>query len=171
MKLMTFNYVNPWLEKNEVLVLSKQVVEYLYYSKKEPLENIEEIFREVMSNFLRESQLQCELKGKKLVFHFDIVSYGDSLNVTFSYDKSGQIGLGEIRTFQNILEDINIEASKAKLNHTTLLDTTSLFFSKKLLPYLHSYEWAMRKLIYLVSPTYFSKDWVEKSISKKKSLI
>ena len=81
MKLMTFNYVNPWLEKNEVLVLSKQVVEYLYYSKKEPLENIEEIFREVMSNFLRESQLQCELKGKKLVFHFDIVSYGDSLNV------------------------------------------------------------------------------------------
>jgi hypothetical protein len=47
------------------------------------------------------------------------------------------------------------------------LDTNALFFSKKLLPYLHSYEWALRKLIYLVSRMHFSDSWIEETIPKE----
>ncbi|MDT2780555.1 hypothetical protein ABQD56_02565 [Vagococcus fluvialis] len=147
--------------------MGKQIVEYLYYAKKGTVENIEEIFRGIMSNFSSDSQFQYDFEWESLMFQCEIEPYGDSLNVVFTYNKSGQIGIKEVRVFQNFLEKINIEVSKSRINHTTLLDTNSLFFSKKLLPYLHNYEWSMRKLIYLVAPTYFSDNWVEKSVPKK----
>ncbi|EOF60599.1 hypothetical protein SE1_00568 [Enterococcus hirae EnGen0127] len=61
-----------------------------------------------------------------------------------------------------------MESSKSRLKHTTLLDTSLLFLTKKLLPYLHKYEWSMRKLIYLVAPTYFTEGWIKDSITEKK---
>ena len=90
-------------------------------------------------------------------------NYNDSLHVVFQYNKAGKIGITDVHSFQIFLNEINIEASKSHLNYTTILDTNSLFFSKKLLPYLHSYEWALRKLIYLLAPTYFD-NWTKDSI-------
>ncbi|MFW7361656.1 hypothetical protein ACODHD_10965, partial [Vagococcus fluvialis] len=147
--------------------MGKQVVEYLYYAKKGTIENIEDTFRGVMSKFSSDSQFQCDFEYKSLIFQCEIMTYGDSLNVVYTYNKLGQIGIKEVRVFQRVLEKINIEVSKSKISHTTLLDTNSLFFSKKLLPYLHNYEWSMRKLIYLVAPAYFSDDWIEKSVPKQ----
>ena len=143
------------------------MVEYLYYAKKGTIENIEEVFRGIMSKFSNDSQFQSDFEWENLVFQCEMVTYGNSLNVIFIYNKVGQIGIKEVRIFQRVLEKINIEVSKSGINHTTLLDTNSLFFSKKLLPYLHNYEWSMRKLIYLVAPAYFSDDWVEKSVPKQ----
>ena len=73
--------------------------------------------------------------------------------------------LAEVRTFQNLLREINIKASKSRISSSTLFDSNSLFFYKRLLPLLHKYEWSLRKLIYLLAPTYFSKDWVKSTIS------
>ncbi|MGX7187974.1 hypothetical protein [Enterococcus mundtii] len=147
--------------------MSSQIVEYLYYLKKKSDEDIEKIFKEIISFYEKENFLYYEVKGKKLRFSFDVISYNSSLHVTFKYNKSGRIGIKEVCVFQNFLNELNIKASKAQLGHTTLLDTNSLFFSKKLLPYLHSYEWSLRKLIYLVSPAHFSDDWIENTFSEK----
>ena len=148
--------------------MSNQIVEYLYYFKKEPYEDIERVFREILSFYEKENFLYYEVNGKQLRFSFDVISYNNSLHVTFKYNKSGRIAIKEVSVFQHFLKELNIKASKAQLNHTTLLDTNSLFFSKRLLPYLHSYEWSLRKLIYLVSPSYFSKNWIEDTFSEEK---
>ncbi|MEQ7177831.1 hypothetical protein ABQE01_02250 [Enterococcus thailandicus] len=148
--------------------MSSQIVEYLYYFRKESCEDIEKIFREIILFYEKENFLYYESKGKKLKFRFDIIPYNNSLHVTFKYNKSGRIGMKEVCLFKNFLNELNIKTSKANLDHTTLLDTNSLFFSKKLLPYLHSYEWSLRKLIYLVSPSYFSENWIENTFSKEK---
>ena len=75
--------------------------------------------------------------------------------------------LAEVSTFQNLLREININASKSRIASSTLFDSNSLFFYKRLLPLLHKYEWSLRKLIYLLAPTYFSKDWVNSTISSE----
>ena len=48
------------------------------------------------------------------------------------------------------------------------MNTNSLFLSKKLVPYLHKYEWSIRKLIYLIIPEHFSENWTINSVSKEK---
>jgi hypothetical protein len=128
------------------------------------MENIEETFLEILSPYISDSILKFQEQEKSYEFGFDIKNYNDSLHVLFQYYKAGKIGIKEVHIFQNFLAKVNIEASKSRLNYTTLLDTNALFFSKKLLPYLHSYEWALRKLIYLLVPTYFSDNWAEESI-------
>ncbi|MFR6601537.1 MAG: hypothetical protein ACLUQ0_03485 [Enterococcus italicus] len=128
------------------------------------MENIEETFLKVLSPYISDSILRFQEQEKNYKFGFDIKNYNDSLHVVFQYNKTGKIGIKEVHIFQIFLAKVNIEASKSKLNYTTLLDTNALFFSKKLLPYLHSYEWALRKLIYLLAPAYFSDNWAEESI-------
>ncbi|HCD5942584.1 TPA: hypothetical protein NDT22_002685, partial [Enterococcus faecium] len=118
------------------------------------MENIEETFLKVLSPYISDSILRFQEQEKNYKFGFDIKNYNDSLHVVFQYNKTGKIGIKEVHIFQIFLAKVNIEASKSKLNYTTLLDTNALFFSKKLLPYLHSYEWALRKLIYLLAPAY-----------------
>ncbi|HAR0854983.1 TPA: hypothetical protein IYI91_000171, partial [Enterococcus faecium] len=125
---------------------------------------IEETFLKVLSPYISDSILRFQEQEKNYKFGFDIKNYNDSLHVVFQYNKTGKIGIKEVHIFQIFLAKVNIEASKSKLNYTTLLDTNALFFSKKLLPYLHSYEWALRKLIYLLAPAYFSDNWAEESI-------
>ncbi|HAP9299210.1 TPA: hypothetical protein IWI92_001609, partial [Enterococcus faecium] len=120
-------------------------------------------FLEVLSRYIQDNLLEYQNNGKKYEFSFDIKNYNDSLHVVFQYNKAGKIGITDVHSFQIFLNEINIEASKSHLNYTTILDTNSLFFSKKLLPYLHSYEWALRKLIYLLAPTYFD-NWTKDSI-------
>lgn len=53
------------------------------------------------------------------------------------------------------------------LKYTTILDTSSLFLAKKLLPFLNEYEWSMRKLIYLVVPNYFNENWIQDTFSEE----
>jgi hypothetical protein len=144
--------------------MSEQIVEYLYFAKKELAEDIDKIFREAISSYLTDSQIQCVFQDKKLNIDFNIVPYNDSLHVTFKYGKTGKIGINEVSAFQTILREINIAVGKTRLKHTTLLDTNSLYLSKKLLPYLSRYEWSLRKLIYLVVPMHFSEDWIKASI-------
>ncbi|HGC5962803.1 TPA: hypothetical protein ACIZDY_002838, partial [Enterococcus faecalis] len=86
----------------------------------------------------------------------------------YKYEKNGRVALKEVQAFQEFLKEINIKLSKRGLKSTTLLDTNALFFSNKLIPYLHKYEWSIRKLIYLVLPSHFSESWIEESISKEK---
>lgn len=147
--------------------MSEQVVEYLYHSKKESLENIKKIINRVLSTYSDNSYLQCECKGKKLKIDYEITPYNQSLHVIFKYNKVGKIGVNEVCEFQNLLKKINIDVSKEKVIHTTLLDTNSLFFYKRILPHLHNYEWSMRKLIYLVSSSHFSEDWIKETISEE----
>lgn len=127
------------------------------------MDDIKEVFLEVLSRYIQDNLLEYQNNGKKYEFSFDIKNYNDSLHVVFQYIKAGKIGITDVHSFQIFLNEINIEASKSHLNYTTILDTNSLFFSKKLLPYLHSYEWALRKLIYLLAPTYFD-NWTKDSI-------
>ncbi len=148
--------------------MSELVVEYLYFAKKELPEEISKVFKKSISPYVVDSQLKCEFQGENLMCNYDAVPYNDSLQVVFKYKKSGKIALKEVQVFQETLKKINIESSKSRLKHTTLLDTSSLFLSKKLLPYLHKYEWSMRKLIYLVAPTYFRENWITDSIAEKK---
>ncbi|OQO71654.1 hypothetical protein BH747_02155 [Enterococcus villorum] len=148
--------------------MSELVVEYLYFAKKELPEEISKVFKKSISPYVVDSQLKCEFQGENLMCNYDAVPYNDSLQVVFKYKKSGKIALKEVQVFQETLKKINIESSKSRLKHTTLLDTSSLFLSKKLLPYLHKYEWSMRKLIYLVAPTYFRENWITDSITEKK---
>ncbi|API90127.1 hypothetical protein BKP56_13100 [Marinilactibacillus sp. 15R] len=117
-----------------------------------------------MAPYIKGSVLEYYDRKKVFEINFDVKPYNDSLHVIFIYNKPNRIGIKEVATFQKFLGEINICASKSKLNYTTLLDTNALFFSKRLLSHLHSYEWALRKLIYLLSPTYFSDNWVEESI-------
>ncbi|EJU8363128.1 hypothetical protein N5U50_002457, partial [Enterococcus faecalis] len=49
--------------------MGKQVVEYLYFSKKDLNEAILEIFQEVLSCYGVNSQIKYEFEGK--VFYFD----------------------------------------------------------------------------------------------------
>ncbi|MCO5506792.1 hypothetical protein NG849_04265 [Enterococcus faecium] len=147
--------------------MSELIVEYLYFAKKELPEEINKVFKKSISPYVVDSQLKCEVQGEKLMCDYDIVPYNDSLHVVFKYEKLGKIGLKEVRAFQETLKKVNTELSKSRLKHTTLLDTSSLFLSKKLLPYLHKYEWSMRKLIYLIAPTYFIENWLEDSIPEE----
>lgn len=148
--------------------MSELVVEYLYFAKKELSEEISKVFKKSISPYVVDSQLKCEFQGENLMCNYNTIPYNDSLHVVFKYKKSGKIALKEVQVFQETLKKVNMESSKSRLKHTTLLDTSSLFLSKKLLPYLHKYEWSMRKLIYLVAPTYFTEDWIKDSITKKK---
>ncbi|MGX7394536.1 hypothetical protein [Carnobacterium mobile] len=127
------------------------------------MNNIKETFLKMLSPYMSDNLLEYQNNEKKYEFSFNMRNYNDSLHVIFQYNKTGKIGINDVHSFQIFLNEINIEASKSKLNYTTILDTNALFFSKKLLPYLHSYEWALRKLIYLLSPTYFD-NWTEESI-------
>ena len=127
------------------------------------MDDIKEIFLKVLSRYIHDNLLEYQNNGKKYKFSFDMKNYNDSLHVVFQYNKAGKIGITDVHSFQIFLNEINIEASKSHLNYTTILDTNSLFFSKKLLPYLHSYEWSLRKLIYLLAPTYFD-NWKKDSI-------
>ncbi|WP_237579207.1 hypothetical protein, partial [Enterococcus sp. JM9B] len=127
------------------------------------MDDIKETFMKVLSRFICDDLLEYQNNEKKYRFSFDMKKYNDSLHVMFRYNKRGKIGITDVHSFQIFLNEINIEASKSHLNYTTIVDTNSLFFSKKLLPYLHSYEWALRKLIYLLSPMYFD-NWTKDSI-------
>ena len=164
---MTLQTLGIYFERCEVLVMSELIVEYLYFAKKELPEEINKVFKKSISPYVVDSQLKCEVQGEKLMCDYDIVPYNDSLHVVFKYEKLGKIGLKEVRAFQETLKKVNTELSKSRLKHTTLLDTSSLFLSKKLLPYLHKYEWSMRKLIYLIAPTYFIENWLEDSIPEE----
>jgi hypothetical protein len=131
------------------------------------MENIDKKFLGILSPYFKDSFLEYHNQNRVFRVNYYITPYNNSLHVAFIYNKNGRIGIKEVQIFQKFLNEINIHASKSKLDHTTLLDTNSLFFSRKLLPHLHSYEWALRKLIYLLSPTYFSNNWVEESISQE----
>ncbi|HGW4860101.1 TPA: hypothetical protein ACNIGD_001408 [Enterococcus faecalis] len=148
--------------------MGKQVVEYLYFSKKDLNEAILEIFQEVLSCYGVNSQIKYEFEGKVFYFDFETITYNESLHVIYKYEKNGRVGINEVVAFQEFLNEVNIKLSMKKLNSTTLLDTNALFFSKKLIPYLHKYEWSIRKFIYLLSPSYFTGPWIEESISEEK---
>ncbi len=124
---------------------------------------------ENLKEFEYGSQLNySDTNGNLLYFNYNIIKYDTSLHVTFTYntnDTKKKMTLAEVRTFQNLLKEINIKASKSEISSSTLFDSISLFFYKRLLPLLHKYEWSLRKLIYLLAPTYFPKDWVKYTIS------
>ncbi|MGV9052222.1 hypothetical protein [Lactococcus lactis] len=146
--------------------MAKHIVEYLYYFKKSNDSDVKTIFLENLKEFEYGLQLKySDSNGNLLYFNYNIIKYDTSLHVTFTYDTKKRMTLAEVRTFQNLLKDINIKASKSKISYSTLFDSNSLFFYKRLLPLLHKYEWSLRKLIYLLAPTYFSKDWVNSTIS------
>lgn len=94
------------------------------------MENIEETFLKVLSPYISDSILRFQEQEKNYKFGFDIKNYNDSLHVVFQYNKTGKIGIKEVHIFQIFLAKVNIEASKSKLNYTTLLDTNALFFEK-----------------------------------------
>ena len=145
--------------------MAKHIVEYLYYFKKSNDSDVKTIFLENLKEFEYGSQLKySDINGNLLYFNYNIIKYDTSLHVTFTYDTK-KMTLAEVRTFQNLLREINIKASKSRISSSTLFDSNSLFFYKRLLPLLHKYEWSLRKLIYLLAPTYFSKDWVKSTIS------
>ncbi|MDV4190877.1 CHAP domain-containing protein [Lactococcus lactis subsp. lactis] len=145
--------------------MAKHIVEYLYYFKKSNDSDVKTIFLENLKEFEYGSQLKYnDINGNLLYFNYNIIKYDTSLHVTFTYDTK-KMTLAEVRTFQNLLREINIKASKSRISSSTLFDSNSLFFYKRLLPLLHKYEWSLRKLIYLLAPTYFSKDWVKSTIS------
>ncbi|WP_396425084.1 CHAP domain-containing protein [Lactococcus cremoris] len=145
--------------------MAKHIVEYLYYFKKSNDSDVKTIFLENLKEFEYGSQLKySDINGNLLYFNYNIIKYDTSLHVTFTYDTK-KMTLAEVRTFQNLLREINIKASKSSISSSTLFDSNSLFFYKRLLPLLHKYEWSLRKLIYLLAPTYFSKDWVKSTIS------
>ncbi|MGX7012461.1 hypothetical protein [Lactococcus cremoris] len=146
--------------------MAKHIVEYLYYFKNSNDSDVKTIFLENLKEFEYGSQLNCsDTNGNLLYFNYNIIKYDTSLHVTFTYDTIKKMTLAEVRTFQNLLKEINIKASKSEISSSTLFDSISLFFYKRLLPLLHKYEWSLRKLIYLLAPTYFSKDWVKYTIS------
>ncbi len=149
--------------------MAKHIVEYLYYFKNSNDSDVKTIFLENLKEFEYGSQLNySDTNGKLLYFNYNIIKYDTSLHVTFTYntnDTKKKMTLAEVRTFQNLLKEINIKASKSEISSSTLFDSISLFFYKRLLPLLHKYEWSLRKLIYLLAPTYFSKDWVKSTIS------
>lgn len=130
------------------------------------MDDVKETFLKILSNYKFNDFLEYKDKGKVYKYSFEVKKYNDSLHVAFSYKKKGRISISEIASFQSFLSEVNIKASKAFLYCTTIVDTNSLFFSKKLLPYFHNYEWSLRKLIYLVAPTIFS-DWTTDSISRE----
>ncbi len=148
--------------------MSEQVVEYLYFSKTETPENISDILSETLSPYTIDSKSILIQENKNLTINFIISTYNNSLHVIFKYKKSSQISLQEVSIFQDFLKKINLELNKKKIKHTTLLNTNSLFLSKKLVPYLHKYEWSIRKLIYLIIPEHFSENWTINSVSKEK---
>ncbi|MFK4929593.1 CHAP domain-containing protein [Lactococcus petauri] len=146
--------------------MAKYIVEYLYYFKKSNDSDIKTVFLENLKEFEYGPKLKySDSKGNLLYFDYNIIKYDTSLHVTFTYDTKKRMTLAEVRAFQNLLREINIKASKSRISSSTLFDSNSLFFYKKLLPLLHKYEWSLRKLIYLLAPTYFSKDWVDSTIS------
>ncbi|MFK4967587.1 CHAP domain-containing protein [Lactococcus garvieae] len=146
--------------------MAKHIVEYLYYFKKSNDSDIKTIFLENLKEFEYGSQLKySDSNGNLLYFKYNIIKYDTSLHVTFTYDTKKRMTLAEVQAFQKLLGEINIKASKSGISSSTLFDSNSLFFYKKLLPLLHKYEWSLRKLIYLLAPTYFSKDWIDSTIS------
>ena len=151
--------------------MSEQIVEYLYFSKKESPENIGDLLSEILSSYTIDSKLILTQKNRDLSINFNINTYNNSLHVLFKYKKPFQISLQEVTIFQDFLDEINIELSKKTVKHTTLLNTNSLFLSKKIVPYLHKYEWSIRKLIYLIMPEHFSENWSIESVSKEKQQI
>ena len=130
------------------------------------MDDVKETFLKILSNYKFNDFLEYKDKGTVYKYSFEVKKYNDSLHVAFSYKKKGRISVSEIASFQSFLSEVNIKASQAFLYCTTIVDTNSLFFSKKLLPYFHNYEWSLRKLIYLVAPTIFS-DWTTDSISRE----
>lgn len=97
------------------------------------MENIDKIFLEILSPYFKDSFLEYHGQNRVFEINYVVTPYNNSLHVAFSYNKNSRIGIKEVQIFQKFLNEINIHASKSNLNHTTLLDTNSLFFSRKLL--------------------------------------
>ncbi|PEX98886.1 hypothetical protein CRN01_15700, partial [Enterococcus faecium] len=83
------------------------------------MDDIKEVFLEVLSRYIQDNLLEYQNNGKKYEFSFDIKNYNDSLHVVFQYNKAGKIGITDVHSFQIFLNEINIEASKSHLNYTT----------------------------------------------------
>lgn len=86
------------------MTMSELVVEYLYFTKKELSEKTSRVFKKAKTPIVVGSQLNSEFQGEKIMCDYDIVSYNDSLYVSFKYRKLGKIGLKEVSAFQDVIK-------------------------------------------------------------------
>ncbi|MGO3374216.1 hypothetical protein [Brochothrix thermosphacta] len=143
--------------------MSKIIVEILYKSKNVINDTAKEILEKLNEESLPEKNELSKKKNKEIKYKFILLK--ESIYASYEYNSEGTITIKDVKIFQEFINKIKIESSRQKFKAIVLHDETALFFSKKALPYLHNYEWSLRKLIYLFVPQYYMSDWVKNTLS------
>nr|WP_181716091.1 hypothetical protein [Carnobacterium sp.]QJS06093.1 hypothetical protein [Carnobacterium sp.] len=141
----------------------------LLFIKKNSGKSIETTFNELLSSYVHgvhEKRIQYEDNGKLYLYEYTLTPIKDSLIFFIKYlpENKEDISTIEMSIFKKLIVEIQIKASKNNLSNSTLFENISLYFIKKIIPYVNKYEWSLRRFTYLILNENLGKNWPQENL-------